>query len=60
MGANNSQWQLCIRKADLSETRDDDTKQERFVRTEINFSLGKNGGCMLSSLGGRLISVDRQ
>ena len=27
---------------------------------EINFALGKNGGYILSSLGGRLISVSRQ
>ena len=35
-------------------------KQERFVRTEINFVLGKNGGYMPSSLGGRSIVVGRQ
>ena len=35
-------------------------KQERFVQTEINFALGKKGGYMPSSLGGRLISADRQ
>ena len=35
-------------------------KQERFVRTEINFVLGKNGGYMPSSLGGRSIVVSRQ
>ena len=27
---------------------------------EINFALGKNGGYIPSSLGGRLISVGRQ
>ena len=32
-------------------------EQERFVRTEINFALGKNGGYIPSSLGGRSISV---
>ena len=30
------------------------------MRTEINFVLGKNGGYIPSSLGGRLISVGRQ
>ena len=35
-------------------------KQQRFMRTEINFALEKNGGYMLSSLGGRSISVGRQ
>ena len=35
-------------------------KQERFVRTVINIALGKNGGYMSSSLGGRSISVGRQ
>ena len=35
-------------------------KQERFVRMEINFILGKNGDHMPSSLGGRLIFVVRQ
>ena len=35
-------------------------KQERFMQTEIYFSLGKNGGYMPSSLGSRLISVGRQ
>ena len=30
------------------------------MRTEINFALGKGGGYMNSSLGGRLISVGRQ
>ena len=34
--------------------------QERFVWTEINFVLGKNGGYIPSSLGGRSISVGRQ
>ena len=35
-------------------------KQERFMQTEINIALGKNGGYMPSSLGSRLISVGRQ
>ena len=35
-------------------------KYERFVQTEINFVLGKNGGYMPSSLGGRSILVVRQ
>ena len=35
-------------------------KQERFMRTEINFALGKNGGYMPSILGGRSISMGRQ
>ena len=35
-------------------------KQERFMRTEINFALGKNGGYIPNSLGDRSISVDRQ
>ena len=35
-------------------------KQERFVWTEINIVLGKNGGYMPSSLGSRLISVGRK
>ena len=30
------------------------------MRMEINFALGKNEGCIFSSLGGRLISVGRQ
>ena len=35
-------------------------KQEKFMQTEINFALEKNGGYMPSSLRGRLISVGRQ
>ena len=35
-------------------------KQWRFVRTEIYFALGKNGGYMLGSLGSRSVSVGRQ
>ena len=31
-----------------------------FVRTEINFALGKDEGYIPSSLGSRLISVGRQ
>ena len=34
-------------------------KQESFMCSEINFVLGKNGGHMPSSLGGRLIVVVR-
>ena len=36
------------------------SKQQKFVRTEINIALGKNEGYMPSSLGGRSISVERQ
>ena len=35
-------------------------EQERFVWTEINIVLGKNGGYKPSSLGSRLISVGRK
>ena len=35
-------------------------KQQRFMRMEINIALGKNEGHIPSSLGGRLISVERQ
>ena len=35
-------------------------EQERFMQTEINIVLGKNGDYMPSSLGGKLISVGRQ
>ena len=35
-------------------------KQERFVWMKINIALGKNGGYMPSSLGGRSISVGKQ
>ena len=50
------------RKADLCERRDNDMIQERFVLTQMQFALGKNGGynIMVSSLGGRLISVGSQ
>ena len=41
-------------KADLQKMKVNATK---FVRTEINFVLGKNGGHRSSSLGGRLIVV---
>ena len=34
-------------------------KQERFVRIEITFTLGKNGGYNTSGLGGRLFPVVR-
>ena len=36
------------------------SKQERFVRMEITFTLRKNGGYRASSLGGRLFPVVRQ
>ena len=40
--------------------RDNDTITSK-VRVDIkNFALGKNGGCIPSSLGGRSISVGRQ
>ena len=48
-------WPSC-RKTDLPETRDKDT----LMQTEISFALGKNGGYIPSSLGGRSISVGRQ
>ena len=35
-------------------------KQEWFLWTETNIVLGKNGGYIPSSLGGRSISVGRQ
>ena len=35
-------------------------QQERFMRTKINFALGKNGGYIPSGLGGRSISVGKQ
>ena len=35
------------------------SEQQRFDRTEITFSLRKNGGYMRSSLGGRSILVVR-
>ena len=35
-------------------------KQERFVRMEINFILGKNGGYMPNTIGGRSIVLVRQ
>ena len=35
-------------------------EQERFMRKETNFALRKNGGYIPSSLGGRLVSMDRQ
>ena len=52
-------------KADFQKTRVNATKTRkvraaRFVRTEINFVLGKNGGHTPSSLGGRSIVVIRQ
>ena len=55
----NSHWQPSCREADLPEMRDNDTITRRFMRTEISFALGKNGGYIPSSLGGRWISVGR-
>ena len=49
-------WRSC-RKADLPETRDNDTITRKVRANEINFALGKNGGYIPSSLGGRSISV---
>ena len=46
--------------ANLQKMKVNATKYERFVQTEINFVLGKNGGYMPSSLGGRSILVVRQ
>ena len=60
---NNSQWRLSNNheeKADLGNRRIMTRKQETFVQMEINVVLGKNGGYMPSSLGGRSISVGRQ
>ena len=39
---------------------DNDMITRKFMWIEINFTLGKNGGYMPISLGGRLISVGRQ
>ena len=48
------------RKVNLQKMKINATETGKFVRTEINFILGKNGGCMPSSLGGRLIVMVRQ
>ena len=34
-------------------------EQERFIRTEITFTLRKNGGYIPSGLGGRSFPIDR-
>ena len=47
-------------KSDLQKTKVNTTKQERFMQTEIDFILGKNGGYMPSNLGCRSIVVVRQ
>ena len=47
-------------KVDLQKTKINATKQEKFVRMETNFILGKNGGHMPSSLEGRSIAMVRQ
>ena len=47
-------------KANLYKTKINATKQEKFVCMEANFILGKNGGHMPSSLGGRSIAMVRQ
>ena len=52
--------QTSLRKADLLETRDNDTITRKVMSPEINFTVGKNGGYMLSSLGDLLINVSRQ
>ena len=44
-------------KADLQKMKVNATKITRFVRTDINFVLEKNGGYRPSSLGGRSIVV---
>ena len=39
-------------KSNLQKMKERLQKQERFMRTKINFILGKNGGHTLSSIGG--------
>ena len=46
--------------ADLQKTKVNTIKMKRFMRMEINFILGKNGGYIPSSLGGRSFIVVRQ
>ena len=48
------------RKADIPEMRDTDTVTRKVCTDRINFALGKNGGYIPNSSGGRLISVGRQ
>ena len=60
---NNSQLWLYSNHAVKSTYQRQETmtqKQERFMWMEINFALGKNGGYMLSSLGGKSISMGTQ
>ena len=47
-------------KSQFTEDESKCHKRERFVQTEINFVLGKNGGHTPSSLGGRSFAVVRQ
>ena len=47
-------------KANLTETRNNDTIIRKVGVDRNNFALGKNAGYMPSSLGSRLISVGRQ
>ena len=46
-------------RADLQETKVKDTKTRRFMWTEINFILKKNGDHTPSGFGGRSIVVVR-
>ena len=48
------------RKADLPETRDNDTITRKVHADRKNFALRKNGGYIPSSSGGRSISVGSQ
>ena len=64
MGAQNFKWWLYShhvrRKANLPETRDNDTITRKCIRKEINFALRKNGGYIPSSLVlGRLVWAGR-
>ena len=52
--------QPSCRKANLPEVSDNDTITKKVVRIAINFALGKNGGYMRCSLGGKLVNVGRQ
>ena len=51
---------IYTRNSRFTEDESKRHKKQRFVRTEINFVLGKNGGYMPSSLGGRPFVVVRQ
>ena len=51
-------YTVITQKRQLPETMTQ--KQERFMRMERNIALGKNGGYMFRSLGGRSFSVSRQ